>query len=202
MASEIFLRCPTEARLTRDPRPDSRYRRRRTVDGGAVPRNPAWTGDACICGIRPCLAEPLRLLRWTAAVWGPAATLAIDRLVQTRHSVADASTGTPTQTATAAVRRTAAPVRSLRVARAWASKELATRVWGYRAWHHARFRHVAALVLRDSQSPGADQEGFARMVKRCWDGVTESPRSTQPSGSAAGIRLPGDSPINTGRKWA
>ena len=58
-------------------------------------------------------------------------------------------------------RRAFTPLRrsSLRVARAWAIKELAMRLWNYRSRGWAERMWRRRYAWGDSQSPGADQEG-------------------------------------------
>ena len=72
-------------------------------------------------------------------------------------------------------RRAFTPLRrsSLRVARAWAIKELATRLWDYRSrgWAVRMWRRWYGWAIRSRLEP---IKKVARMIKRHWDGVIDA----------------------------
>ena len=72
-------------------------------------------------------------------------------------------------------RRAFTPLRrsSLRVARAWAIKELATRLWDYRSrgWAVRMWRRWYGWAIRSRLEP---IKKVARMIKRHWDGVNDA----------------------------
>ena len=93
-----------------------------------------------------------------------------DRLVKTRYLWLTRR-GNMTQRQ----RRAFTPLRrsSLRVARAWAIKELATRLWDYRSrgWAVRMWRRWYGWAIRSRLEP---TKKVARMIKRHWDGVIDA----------------------------
>ena len=72
-------------------------------------------------------------------------------------------------------RRAFTPLRrsSLRVARAWAIKELPMRLWDYRSrgWAERMWRRWYGWAIRSRLEP---MKKVARMIKRHWDGVIDA----------------------------
>ena len=97
-----------------------------------------------------------------------------DRLVKTRYLWLTRR-GNMTQRQ----RRAFTPLRrsSLRVARAWAIKELATRLWDYRSrgWAVRMWRRWYGWAIRSRLEP---IKKVARMISRCSGDISSSARST------------------------
>ena len=74
----------------------------------------------------------------------------------------------------------------LRVARAWAIKQLAATLWGYRVrgWAERRWKQWYGWAIRSRLEP---IKRVARMIKRHWDGVINAATSTVTNARAEAI---------------